>query len=66
MTTRAPTRECPTCAGCGQVATDTDRTPWKYWLELPLHSAAAVLLGVVRPVECPECGGSGRVIDRRE
>jgi hypothetical protein len=51
--------ECQTCAGCGQVANDDDRTPWKHWLELPLASSGSVLLGLVKPIECPDCGGTG-------
>ncbi len=55
--------ECPTCAGCGRIANDDDRTPWKYWDELPVKSATAVILGLVTPVTCPDCGGTGRAID---
>lgn len=60
-----PTTECPTCAGCGRVANDDERTPWKYWAELPLQSSAAVLLGVVRPVSCPDCGGTGVAVEKQ-
>lgn len=56
-------RECGECAGCGKIANDTDGTPWKYWLELPLGSSAAVLAGIVKPIPCPECGGTGEVND---
>lgn len=51
--------ECTKCAGCGRVANSERQEPWKYWEDLPLKSAAAVVLGVVRPIQCPECGGSG-------
>lgn len=51
--------DCPTCAGCGQIANDDDRTPWKYWAELLPPSNLAVTLGIVRPVTCPDCYGSG-------
>ena len=52
--------ECGRCAGCGKIANDDDGTPWKYWMELPMQSAAAVMLGLVRPIPCPTCGGSGK------
>ena len=50
---------CPECDGCGQIANDDARTPWKYWAALPMPSAAAVTLGLVKPLPCPGCGGSG-------
>jgi hypothetical protein len=52
--------ECSRCAGCGKIASDEEGTPWKYWLELPLKSAIAVVAGLVRPVVCPACGGTGK------
>lgn len=52
--------ECPNCAGCGRIANDDEGTPWKYWAELPVQSAIAVIAGIVRPLPCPECGGSGK------
>lgn len=39
-------------------------TPYLAWMQLPAISAIAVLSGIVRPVSCPDCGGSGR--DRTE
>lgn len=51
--------ECSTCAGCGKIADDDDKTPWKYWEELPPPSNAAVALGIVNPLPCPDCGGTG-------
>lgn len=53
--------ECPQCAGCGRIANDSDGTPWKYWAELPLQSAVAVVAGIVRPLPCPRCNGTGIV-----
>jgi hypothetical protein len=41
-------KECARCAGCGQIATDDDGTPWKYWAEIPPPSNLAVTLGMVR------------------
>ena len=53
--------ECPKCDGCGKVATDDDQSPWTRWERLPAGSDFAVRFGVVKPVECPECGGSGTI-----
>ncbi len=52
--------KCPKCEGCGKIATDEDGTSWSAWLELPLGSSFAVLAGLIKPITCPECGGSGR------
>lgn len=52
--------ECTRCAGCGKIANDDEGTPWKYWAELPVQSAVAVIMGIVRPLPCTECGGSGK------
>lgn len=54
-------KKCDACDGCGQVATDEERTPWSWWLELPLKASQAVLLGIVKPVTCEDCGGKGVV-----
>lgn len=51
--------DCPACEGCGYVANDDDGTPWRAWFELPFKSWAAVTMGLVKPVECPACGGTG-------
>lgn len=51
--------DCDRCAGCGYVANTPDAEPWKYWAELPTQSAVAISMGWVRPIECPECKGSG-------
>ena len=47
------------CEGCGKVADTEDQEPWTAWLELPLQSAGAVLLGAVTAIKCPECDGTG-------
>lgn len=52
--------DCPRCAGCGQLANDAEQTPWKYWLEIPVGSAAAIITGIVQPFPCPDCKGSGK------
>jgi hypothetical protein len=58
----APLAKCLKCDGCGRIANDDDGTPWTAWENLPVKSAAAVMLGLVRPVTCPECDGSGEVV----
>ena len=51
--------KCQKCDGCGQVADTDDEEPWTVWLDLPLKSSLAVLMGIVKPKTCPKCGGSG-------
>jgi len=51
---------CQRCDGCGKID-DGEGLPWKYWAELPLQSSTAVLIGLVKPLTCPGCGGSGKV-----
>jgi hypothetical protein len=57
---RPASRPCPRCEGCGQQADTDDREPWTAWTSLPLRSSAAVLAGLVKPVPCDACGGTGR------
>ena len=52
---------CDRCDGCGQIADDPDGAPWTEWTSLPVCSAAAIGLGLVRPIPCPVCSGSGKV-----
>ena len=51
--------KCQRCDGCGKVATTDDQEPWSAWLALPVESAQALLLGIVKPITCPGCGGTG-------
>lgn len=51
--------KCQTCDGCGKIANDDDRSPWTHWERLPPGSDVAVRLGMVRPMTCPDCDGSG-------
>ena len=51
---------CPTCEGCGQVANTEGREPWTAWMRIEFRSSAAIGLGLVKPIPCPDCGGSGR------
>ena len=54
-------RKCGKCDGCGKVADTDDQEPWTAWLNLPLGSSAAVVMGLVKPIPCPTCEGSGMV-----
>ncbi len=51
--------DCVSCEGCGQVADTEEHEPWTAWMNLPLNSAHAVILGIVKPMACTACGGSG-------
>jgi hypothetical protein len=52
-------QQCGRCVGCGQIANDTDGTPWIYWMGLPIQNSQAVIVGLVKPLPCPKCGGTG-------
>lgn len=52
--------KCPRCLGWKRIANDEDGGSWKYWAELPAQSALAVQMGLVKPIICPACNGSGR------
>jgi hypothetical protein len=47
--------------GCGKIANDDDRSPWTYWERLRPPANIAVQLGIVVPLRCEECGGTGNV-----
>ena len=53
--------DCERCDGCGYVANTDDAEPWTCWANLPLKGATAVTMGLVGPVECPECKGRGEM-----
>ena len=52
--------DCKNCHGGGQIANDDDGTPWVFWESLPPESSLAMVFGLVQPVQCPKCGGSGK------
>jgi hypothetical protein len=52
--------KCPKCWGCGKVADTEDQEPWTAWEELPPGSDLAVRAGLVKPLTCPVCDGSGK------
>lgn len=49
---------CAQCLGWKRVD-DGDGASWKHWAELPAQSAIAVQLGLVKPITCPRCHGTG-------
>lgn len=53
--------KCGRCDGCGRLANTEDREPWTAWTSLPVDSAIAVVMGLVRPEPCDACGGTGEV-----
>jgi hypothetical protein len=52
---------CGGCGGEGKVADTEEGGPWSHWANLPAGSNAAVVLGVVKPIPCTSCKGTGRV-----
>lgn len=56
---RMAMRPCDRCDGCGRIANSESGEPWTAWAELPLKSSTAVLIGLVRPIPCPDCNGTG-------
>lgn len=53
--------KCTRCEGCGKLADTDEQEPWTAWAKLPLQSSMAVLSGLVKPVLCMVCNGTGRV-----
>lgn len=52
--------QCAKCMGCGWVADTADQEPWSMWANLPPESAIAARIGLVQPIRCPQCEGSGK------
>ena len=50
---------CSQCLGYKRVANTDEHESWKYWDELPASARLAVDLGIVCPIECPKCKGTG-------
>ena len=50
---------CTQCEGWKRVASGDDPVTWKAWAEIPPPSNLAVQLGMVYPVTCPRCEGTG-------
>lgn len=56
--------KCKRCDGCGKIASGEEGAPWSRWMELPLKNSLAVVAGVVKPITCPNCDGSGIVLPK--
>jgi len=50
--------KCTRCLGWKRVDSG-DGVSWKYWAEVPAPSNIAVQMGLVKPVVCPRCQGTG-------
>lgn len=50
---------CQKCLGWKQIANDNAQSSWKYWAELPMPATIAVQMGMVFPIDCPRCMGTG-------
>lgn len=58
---------CTRCDGCKQVVDTTDHDPpnpnggdpWWQWAALKYPSNFGVVMGIVKPMTCPMCNGSG-------
>ena len=50
---------CDRCDGCGQIADSDEGEAWWTWATLPVPSNMAVTMGVVKPIPCPDCDGTG-------
>ena len=53
------TDTCKECLGWKRIADGDEGGSWKHWAELPPPSNLAVQLGLVKPIECPRCQGTG-------
>ncbi len=50
---------CGKCDGCGRVGSDDEHAPWTFWESLPPGSDLAVRMGLVVPLPCLDCDGTG-------
>ena len=50
---------CVQCLGWKRVDNGEFQS-WKYWAELPPQSRVAITMGIVKPVVCPRCNGTGK------
>lgn len=45
--------KCALCWDCGQIADDDERSPWVIWSDLKPPANMAVVMGMVKPIPCP-------------
>lgn len=50
---------CKQCEGWGKVDDGDEGVSWGIWAALPPGADIAVKWGVVKPITCPRCGGTG-------
>lgn len=50
---------CHQCEGWKRIANDEDQSSWRAWAELPDQASLAVKMGLVKPILCPHCKGTG-------
>ena len=50
---------CKQCEGWGKIDDGDEGVSWGIWAGLPPGADLAVRLGVVNPITCPRCEGSG-------
>lgn len=53
--------KCERCDGCGRIASGEEGAAWTVWETMPHGSDMAVRAGLVKPLWCPDCGGTGVV-----
>jgi len=51
---------CTLCEGWKRVDNGDDPVSWKDWEGLPYANALAIRLGIVKPIRCPRCNGTGK------
>jgi hypothetical protein len=51
---------CEHCYGSGKIADDDEKSPWPLWEALEFPENIAVVYGIVKPIPCPTCGGTGK------
>lgn len=54
---------CTRCEGCGKIANDEEGSAWTHWENLPEESKLAIKLGLIYPIACPACGGTGKKVE---
>lgn len=50
---------CTKCGGCGRGANTDGQEPWTQFERLPPGSDFVVRIGLIKPMECPACKGTG-------
>lgn len=55
-------KDCQRCSGEGRIANSDDGEPWSMWASLPPGADAAVRAGLVKPIPCPSCNGTGQCL----